>query len=467
MSEDWKSDEAETVDDLEQPEVTDVPAVAGDSWADDSGPLPVLDEEDLLSESDIEAPDEISLTECEPPAPVDVAPDAGSILSPTAPREMDLGPEKRVRWWPWALAGLVVLLVLGSSGYGWWWLNERPIVIPDVVGKRPAEATQVLNNVDLRLGRVSEVPTDSAPAGTIVGQKPEAGGELKPGGQVSFVLAAAPEQTKIPNVVGVSTSDAARILAQFRLRYIPVESYSETVAAGFVVSQLPTVGVELPPGGAVALVVSKGMFPAARAVPGLAGLAEGDAIKVIEASGLVARVSRSIDPSITAGVVLEQYPTPRASAAYGSNVLIVVSKGALTGGVRVPNMSGDTRKEAVEKLKAKRLKPTIVMVANPSVPKGRVLAQMPSAGRSVAPAATVDLVVSSGPATVMAVPSVIGTLSAGASGSIEASGFASAIVTIEMADVPYGTVIAQFPPAGTMWTLRYPVVCLVAEAPRP
>ena len=116
-------------------------------------------------------------------------PVAPSILDQAAPREMDLGPEKRVRWWPWALAGFGVVLLLGAVGYGWWWVTARPIVAPDVIGKRPAEATQTLNDLDLRLGAVSEIPTDTAPVGTIIGQKPSAGTELKPDEKIDLVLA--------------------------------------------------------------------------------------------------------------------------------------------------------------------------------------------------------------------------------------------------------------------------------------
>ena len=399
--------------------------------------------------------------------PVDAnLPAMPSILDQAAPREMDLGPEKRVRWWPWALAGFIVVLVLGAVGYGWWWVTARPIVVPDVIGKRPAEATQTLNDLELRLGTVSEIPTDSAPVGTIIDQKPVAGTELKPDERVELVLAASPEQTKIPNVVGVSTEDAARTLAEARLTYAPIESHSETVAAGFVISQLPTVGAEVPPGAAIALVVSKGLPPVARSVPSVAGLSEADAIAVTEAAGFVARAARSVDPSITAGMVLEQVPAARASAPFGSDVHILVSQGPATG-VAVPSMTGNTRKQAVAKLEARNLKPNVLTAHSPTVAKGRIILQMPGTNRRAVAAGTVDIVVSAGPLADVPVPSVIGTVSAGATATIEASGFMPTIVTIEVADAPVGSVISQFPPAGTNWKLGYPVVCLVAQAPKP
>jgi len=318
----------------------------------------------------------------------------------------------------------------------------------------------------LSLGGVSETPTDSAPPGTVIGQQPEAGSELKPGAKVSLVVAAAAEQTKIPAVEGVSLDDAARDLAKARLRYLAVESYSETVAAGFVLSQLPSAGVEMPPGAAVALVVSRGMAPAASPVPGVTGLAEADAVRLVESSGFVARVARSLDPSITAGIVLEQRPAASASARQGSIVQILVSQGAGSG-PQVPDVQGQTRRTALERLKARGLKASVESVPDATVPRGRVISQMPRAGRSVSAGGSVDLVVSLGDVAMSPVPSVIGTASAAATASAEASGFVGVVVTTEMTGVEHGVVIAQFPLPGTMWSRGYPLVCLVAEPPRP
>src|SRR5690606_25409056 len=124
-------------------------------------------------------------------------------------------------------------------------------------------------------------------------------------------------------------------------------------------------------------------------------------------------------------------------------------------------------KEAVGKLEARNLKANVLTAYSPTVRKGRVILQMPGTNRRAVAAGTVDIVVSAGPLADVPVPSVIGTASAGATATVEASGFMPVIVTIEMADVPLGTVIGQFPPAGTNWKLGYPVVCLVAEAPKP
>ena len=421
----------------------------------DAGPEVVVHEESILFETPLsEAPDQTAV--------LPVIGDATALLP-----EVDLGPEKRGRKWPWILAAVLVLAILGGAGYGWWWFSERPIIIPDVVGKRGAEATQVLNNVGLSLGRASEIPTDSAPEGTIISQKPEAGGTLKPGQPVNFIVAAPPEQSKNPNVVGVSLDSAARTLAQARLRALSLESYSETVAAGYVMSQLPSAGAELPPGATVGLIVSRGTYPAARSVPKLTGMEEVDAVALIESAGFSAKVARCVDPSQTVGVVLEQVPAARTSAAYGTPVQVLISQGTDTGGSTVPNLAGDTTKQAKARLKALNLEGRTIKVESTSVEKGKVISHLPASGKKARSGSTVDLLVSAGPSTSVTVPSLEGTSSAAASDTVKAQGFSAVFVTTEMSGVQYGVVLGQYPAAGLSQPKGYPVFCLVAETPKP
>lgn len=393
---------------------------------------------------------------------------AEDFFAQSMPAAVDMGPAKRTRWWVWALTAVVVLAVAAATGYAWWWSTARPIDVPDVVGKRAAEAAQLLNDVGLRAGKVSEVPTDAAPVGTVIGQNPKAGVRLKPGSAVSFVIAAQPEQTKAPDVSGLSAEQAAIELARARLRAIEVGSYNATVAAGFVIAQLPLPGFELAPGSAVAVIVSRGPSPATVTVPRILGMQEGDALAFLKALGFDPRVYRSPDASIAAGVVSAQNPLPGTAAETSSVVQVLVSQGASTGTtVTVPDVVGKTRKEAERTLRARRLSPEVVVVTHPTVGRGLVISQLPAAGGTTAADEAVGLLVSRGSGTDVTVPSVVGTPSVEASAAIARVGLRPVLVPVEVDGHMPDTVIAQFPAAGATSTVRWPVVCLVARAKRP
>ncbi len=396
-----------------------------------------------------------------PPGDTSVLP----VIAEAVPM-VDMGPPtRRGRWWVWLIVALIVAIIAGAAGYAWWWSTSREIIAPDVVGKRAAEATQVVNDTGLRLGEVSEIPTDAAPVGTIISQKPEAGTSLKPDAELSFVLAASPEQSKVPSVEGMSAEAAAATLAEARLRVYEVASYDAGVAAGFVVAQLPDAGQELQPGEAVAVVVSKGPAPTSVTVPRLTGMQEGDAVTLLKAVGLTARVYRTPDASLTVGEVANQSPLAGTATAPNSSVQVLVSQGAVTGALTVPDVVGKTRKEAVAALKARGLEAKGVRVVSDSVAKGRVISQMPQAGGLAAPNGTVGLLVSKGNSRTGPVPSVVGTMSTEATTAITDAGFRPVMVTVALGGKSAGAVFAQFPAPGTEYTLRYPVVCLVAKAP--
>lgn len=382
---------------------------------------------------------------------------------PDIPRDVDLGPSKRAKWWVIALAAVVLIAAMAGVGYAWWWSTSRAIIVPDVVGKRPADATQTLNDVGLRLGKVSEVPTDSAPVGTIISQNPEAGSRLKPDDSLSFVVAATPEQAKVPNVAGLSAEQAAATLAEARLRPFEIASYNTSVAADYVVAQLPDPGTELVPGSAIAVIVSRGPAPTAATVPRVTGMAEADALTLLKAVGFQPRVYRSPDASLAVGVVGTQTPLPGVAAAPGSVVQVLVSQGAVANAVTVPEVTNQTRKDALDELTSLKLKAEVVVVANPTVARGRVIAQMPQARGRSAPNGTVGILVSRGNVSDGPVPSLVGTASTEATRAITSAGFRPVVLTLPVTGGKDGTVFAQYPAPGVRYAFRLPVVCLVAK----
>lgn len=386
------------------------------------------------------------------------------------PAEMDMGPERRSHAWVWVGFVIALLMVAGAVGYAWWYTTSRAIAVPDIVGLVPAQAVQTLNDVDLRLGEVSEEVTDSAPAGTILSQTPEALETAKPGDSVSFVVAAPPDTTEVPDVVGRTAELAAQDLAKAKLAAFKVELYDANVADGFVISQLPSAGVELSPGTNVAIAVSTGPPPEQFRVPRLVGLSESDAAALLDASGLRGAVFRSYDASMPPGEVFAQAPAAGTAAASDAIVQYIVNSGPGAGPgdkpVTVPDVAGKTEADAKKVLKEAPLKTKVRRVSHPNVPKGTVISQMPLPGSKAKPDSEVGVLVSKGSLQRVPVPDLMGLSDNDAEAAAKSAGLLWLPVKITTSEQPAGLVFAQYPAVGTEWPLRFPVIGAIAKAPQ-
>ena len=93
--------------------------------------------------------------------------------------------------------------------------------------------------------------------------------------------------------------------------------------AGQVLSADPPVGAEVDPGSTITLRVSQGKIT----IENFTGLAEQEAIDLIEAAGLKARVRyRDTGNSGDNGMIVDQSPSAGSTLAPGSTVTIWVGK---------------------------------------------------------------------------------------------------------------------------------------------
>lgn len=380
------------------------------------------------------------------------------------PRGIEEVPEGPPRWWRWVLAIVIEAVVIGMLAVVWWWRVARPIEVPDLTGRQAAEAVQLLNDASLRVGTVSEIATDVVSAGLIVSQKPGSGTTLRPGDAVALVVAAAADASNMPDLVGRTQVSAAAQLALARLRPRVVTTYSTTAGEGAVVSQLPVSGTRLAAGTEVVVVVSKGPAPLSATVPRLTGLSEDESKHLLSSYGLEGAFYHSYDTSVSAGDVITQSPIARASVPFGSLVQVLLSDGPGTGAVTLPNVAGKTQKQATASLDARGLKTSVRTTASETVDSGDVISQMPLAGSLVAAGSEVGLLVSSGPATPVKAPSLIGS-STDVTETISAAGLAPVVVTIPVSGQKAGAVFAQFPEAGQEQLRGQPMVVAIAAAP--
>lgn len=166
----------------------------------------------------------------------------------------------------------------------------------------------------------SSVPSNSASVSSTVSQAASSQESTVPG-----------ETIDMPNLVGENFEEAQKA-AQESGKYqvlMSTEEFSDTVAEGYIISQVPEYaeGEKLPEGSVIAVVVSKG--PESRPLPSIAGLSLTDASAQLTANGFVpVKGSEEYSNEYPEGRVIgyESY-AEGDSLPQGTSIRIIVSKG--------------------------------------------------------------------------------------------------------------------------------------------
>lgn len=197
---------------------------------------------------------------------------------------------------------------------------------PDLTGMTRPAAQKAIAAAELVFGGVSYDAGSTAPTGTVVAQKPEAGERIDEGASIALTLAG-PPPVPAPSLSGLDQRGAAAALSAAGLTLgAVVETYSATVPAGTLITQDPVPGADTPKGSKVDLIVSKG--PAPVAVPKVVGKTQDAATKILTDAGFKVTVSGKSSAAV-AGTVLAQSPSG-GTAKVGASVSLTVSTGSLS-----------------------------------------------------------------------------------------------------------------------------------------
>jgi serine/threonine-protein kinase len=173
-----------------------------------------------------------------------------------------------------------------------------PVPGPDLARLNADQASQRLIGAGLVVGKTTNRPDATIPAGMIISWTGQ-GGQVTKGSPVDLVLSSGPPQVPVPPVNGGSFAAAKAALAGVGLVAVEDDQFSDTVAQGVVVSSTPASGVPAIVGSQVKVVVSKGQDLVT--VPPVSGQAVDAATRAVQAAGLtVSGVTGSPDRPVTA-----------------------------------------------------------------------------------------------------------------------------------------------------------------------
>ena len=197
------------------------------------------------------------------------------------------------------------------------------------------------------------------------------------------------------SVVGMEEEEAIAALEAEGIGYEIEREYSDSFEAGTVMSQSIDKGTEMEEGERVKLIISKGQEEAD--VPNVVGKTLEEAKATLTAAGFVVDEDEEYSEEIEENYIISQTPNGNTTAAKGSTVTIVVSKGEEVKVAKVPDLKKKTVTSAESALSEVNLKlGNVSQEYSETVAEGKVIRQSIEAGTEVKEGTEVDITISKG-----------------------------------------------------------------------
>ena len=213
------------------------------------------------------------------------------------------------------------------------WVSKGPehIQLGNLFGLTAAEASAFLK--DAGLVPKQHTGNSTQKQGTVYKQQPAAFATVARGDTVQYWVSKGPAQVAVPDLAGLSQSQAEAAIRAAGLAVGTVTSQtSSTVPAGEVVSQAPSPGTKVDKGTSVSIVVSSGPpptpspSPSLVLVPSVLTMDQGTAETMLTDRGFLVSVSKKSGTGQPPGTVVAQDPAGDTKATAGSTVTITVAK---------------------------------------------------------------------------------------------------------------------------------------------
>ncbi|OON90342.1 MAG: hypothetical protein ATN33_03215, partial [Epulopiscium sp. Nele67-Bin001] len=240
--------------------------------------------------------------------------------------------------WIAIFGGIFVALIIVGSGVSMYMkfgpkASSQPevVLVPNVVEMTVEEAQSLALENSLVIGIVGEKENAFVEPGTILEQVPKPDISANPNTTIQVVVSVLPVDTsvKVPDVVGLDSTDAQALLEDEGLWYYISREYSDYIELGKVIEQNPRANVTVEQGEYIELIISSGEDINYIEVPNLYNLSQSQAMNSLLASGLrLGEVTVEYSNSIDEGKVIAQEYIPYRSVESGTSVNIVVSMGS-------------------------------------------------------------------------------------------------------------------------------------------
>lgn len=300
--------------------------------------------------------------------------------------------EENKKWPTWlgVLVGVVIVVTVGGFAYsritGTTLIGNNSsnnVTIPTVANLSQDNATQILSNLGLRVNIVEQSSPNIA-QGNVISVSPDAGSSVQQNSTVTLTVSSGREIIEVPDLSGMTTAEAQKILSDAGLTLDPVvrEDSSDTVEAGQIIEQAPTGGSQVARGSRVTLTVSTGVSTVR--IPVITGLNWTQAQGNITSLGIEPTV-QYVDDSAAAGTVLS-VTSEGTTVPKDTPITVRVSRGNM---ISMPNLVGMSTTQALSVLRSAGWQGTesnmiVSQVTTTSLlDQGRIQSQEPATGENI------------------------------------------------------------------------------------
>lgn len=193
--------------------------------------------------------------------------------------------------------GVFALSSLGKS---------EEIIVPNIVGMNVEDAKKQLESMGLSL-EVIDTKNSEKEKDTILESNPKANAPVKKSTVIKVVISSGVEKVKVPDLRDYEVNYIMQILEQLGLKYSILEEYSDSIEAGYFISQYPERDVEVDKGSEVEVTISKGPEIKTINIENYRGLTVEEAKKKLENANIPYEIiEKETDRESENGIVLNQ-----------------------------------------------------------------------------------------------------------------------------------------------------------------
>ncbi|POB09228.1 MAG: serine/threonine-protein kinase [Sulfobacillus thermosulfidooxidans] len=235
--------------------------------------------------------------------------------------------KKKRRWVPWAVAGAIVVALLGGGILAFeHWIYSPVVTLPNVKGQSLGRAKAQLGRLGLTVSVTGKAPSSHLPKNYVLDEIPPAGTQIKAGQNVEVVVSTGPQQVTVPDLKGQDVFQAVQNLKTENLKAI-IHHVKSNSPQGEVVRQSPAPNASLAEGQAVTLWVSKGPAEAVAVMPNLEGLSVEQAASLLIAMNVTVGTPTTTYSTEPVNTIIDQSPEPYSSLNNTTSVNVTVSQG--------------------------------------------------------------------------------------------------------------------------------------------